>query len=299
VEVGLVVVVLGVVLDGVAGLFGVVAGLFGVVVVPVEVEPGVIVVPVALLPLVPVASVLEDCGTPVELAGTQFAELVLVEEEGIELLEELGGVLEVELGDVLEVELGDVLLVELGDVLLAVEELGVVVLDAVLPAALALVAGTMPAGQLFVPVALGVVVELGVVVVVDVPVCDEGIVLVPLCEEGIVLVPLCEDGVEVVLDGEVVVVEFVVVDVVCAATHVAPAVRINSNVNFFMVFRPRWSNRVALDCDAHIQGRVCCCQSKKWASVCRPRLVLCCVEPTFGLGAVAKLPGPVTPIPAA
>jgi hypothetical protein len=100
-------------------------------------------------------------------------------------------------------------------------------------------------------------------------------VLVPLCEEGIVLVPLCEDGVEVVLDGEVVVVEFVVVDVVCAATHVAPAVRINSNVNFFMVFSSSLvkSSGFRLRCPHSGQG-VLLPVKKKWASVCRPRLRL-------------------------
>jgi hypothetical protein len=147
--------------------------------------------------------------------------VVLVEELGLVVLadpEELGIVLLLlVLGDVLEVELGDVLLAD--DVLGDVEAVALVV-D---PVALAVVLGTMPGGQLFAGDELLGVVVLGVVevlgVVVDVPVCDEGVVE---------LVPVCDD------DGEVVVVELVVVDVLCAATHVAHAVRINTNVNFFM-----------------------------------------------------------------
>jgi hypothetical protein len=206
VEVGLVVVVLGVVVEGVACEFGVVAVLFGVVVAPEEVEPGV---------MVPVE--FEDCGTADPLAGTQFAPLAVLEVLGVVLVEELG----VDVAD--PEELGKVLLLVLGAVLLAEEALGVVeevelVVD---PAALALVLGTMPGGQLFV----GELDELGVVEVLGV------VVEVPVCDVGVVAVPDCEAGADV--DG-VVVVEFVVVDVVCAATHVAPAVRINTNVNFFM-----------------------------------------------------------------
>src|SRR5882762_9546597 len=172
-------------LVGVAGVLGVTAGPFGVVVVPLEVEPGVIVLPVELAPVVPVASVFEDCGTPVELAGTQFA---------VAVVEVLG----VELGDVEEV-------VELlGEALELDEVLGVEVVVLIEPVALALVLGTMPAGQLLVEDALGVVDGV-----------DE--VLAPVCDE-------------VEVEGDVV----VVVDVLCAATHVAPAVRINSIVSFFM-----------------------------------------------------------------
>jgi hypothetical protein len=268
VDVGLV--VLGeVLLGGVAGLFGVVAVPLGVVVVPVEeVEPGVIVLLPLVLPVVPVVElpVFEDCGTPELLAGTQFAELVVLlvvvlpDEDGI-VLEELGEVLlvellalgvvlEVELGDVLLVELGEVLLVELGDVLL-VEELGVVVLEAEAPGpvALALVEGTMPGGQLF-TVLLGDVLLGDVLGVVDVPVCEEGEVEVPVWDDG---------DVDVSCEGEVLVVELelVVVDVVCAATHVAHTVRINTSVNFFMVFvLIDRINRVAIHCDAHPESRV-------------------------------------------
>jgi hypothetical protein len=218
-----VVVLLGVVVFGVACEFGVVAVPFGVVVAPLEVEPGVIVPLLLLVPVVLVElPVFEDCGTADPLAGTQFAlavlevpgvELVLGDvlllELGIELVELLGEVLLLELGDVLELELGEVVLVEL---------LGVDVVELVEPVALALVLGTMPAGQLLlVEEALGVV-ELGVVA--DVPLCDDdGIV------EGEVDVPDCVEGDVVVVD---------VVDVVCAATHVAAAVRITSSVNFFM-----------------------------------------------------------------
>ena len=220
---------LGVVVFGVACEFGVVAVLFGVVVAPLEVEPGVIVPLLLLVPVVLVElPVFEDCGTADPLAGTQFAlavlevpgvEVVLVEvvevllgdvlllELGIELVGLLGEVLLLELGDVLELELGEVVLVEL---------LGVDVVELVEPVALALVLGTMPAGQLLLE-ALGVV-ELGVVA--DVPLCDDdGMV------EGEVDAPDCVEGDVVVVD---------VVDVVCAATHVAAAVRITSSVNFFM-----------------------------------------------------------------
>jgi hypothetical protein len=215
VELGLVVVVLGEVLDGlvgVAGVLGVTAGPFGVVVAPVEVDPGVMDVPA--VPVVvedPLAPVFEDCGTADPPAGTQFA-FALVEvlgvvlalgdvEEVVELL--LGEALLVEL--VLAVELGDALL-ELGVVLL-VEVVGVEVVELIEPVALALVLGTMPAGQLLVEDALGV---LDGVVEVLAPVCDE------------------------VVDEAEGVVVLVVVDVVCAATHVAPAVRINTNVSFFI-----------------------------------------------------------------
>jgi hypothetical protein len=214
VELGLVVVVLGEVLDGlvgVAGVLGVTAGPFGVVVAPVEVDPGVMDVPA--VPVVvedPLAPVFEDCGTADPLAGTQFEVAVEVlgvvlalgdVEEVVELL--LGEALLVEL--VLAVELGDALL-ELGMVLL-VEVLGVEVVELIEPVALALVLGTMPAGQLLVEDALGV---LDGVVEVLAPVCDE------------------------VVDEAEGVVVLVVVDVVCAATHVAPAVRINTNVSFFI-----------------------------------------------------------------
>jgi hypothetical protein len=214
VELGLVVVVLGEVLDGlvgVAGVLGVTAGPFGVVVAPVEVDPGVMDVPA--VPVVvedPLAPVFEDCGTADPLAGTQFEVAVEVlgvvlalgdVEEVVELL--LGDALLVEL--VLAVELGDALL-ELGMVLL-VEVLGVEVVELIEPVALALVLGTMPAGQLLVEDALGV---LDGVVEVLAPVCDE------------------------VVDEAEGVVVLVVVDVVCAATHVAPAVRINTNVSFFI-----------------------------------------------------------------
>jgi len=246
-----VVVLLGVVVFGVACEFGVVAVLFGVVVAPLEVEPGVIVPLLLLVPVVLVElPVFEDCGTADPLAGTQFAlavlevpgvEVVLVEvvdvllgdvlllELGIELVELLGEVLLLELGDVLELELGEVLLVEL---------LGVDVVELVEPVALALVLGTMPAGQLLlVEEALGVV-ELGVVA--DVPLCDDdGMV------EGEVDVPDCVDGDVVVVD---------VVDVVCAATHVAAAVRITSSVNFFMFSVLVISS--GYDCDAHSSGQV-------------------------------------------
>ncbi len=227
VEAGLVVVLGLVVLEGVACVFGVVVVPLGVVVAPEEVDPGVMVDPLALLPLVPEASGFDDCGTPLAPAGTQFALAVVevpavavVEVEAVELL---GDALLLELGIELEL-LGKVLLVELGDALLGVvvlvELLGVEVVPVVDPGALALVLGTIPAGQLLVDEALGVV-ALGLVVV------D-----VPLCDDGIVLVPDCEAGAEVVLDGDVLVV-VLVVDVVCAATHV-PAVRMTTNVNFFM-----------------------------------------------------------------
>jgi hypothetical protein len=219
---------LGVVVFGVAWEFGVVSVLFGVVVAPLEVEPGVIVpllVPVVALPVASVeVPVFEDCGTPVELAGTQF-EAVLVEDGVVELFVELGDEAVVDpvvLGEVLEVALGEVL--ELG-VELAVEELGVA--DALVEAladpaveAVALVAGTMPAGQLFI-----VEEELGVVALV--PVVD-----VPVCVVGEADAPVCD---EVDVDGEVVVVVCVlVVEEVCAAAHVAVAVRTRINVNFFM-----------------------------------------------------------------
>jgi len=242
VEAGLVGVELGLVLDGlvgVAGVLGVTAGPFGVVVVPLEVEPGVIVLPVELAPVVPVASVFEDCGTPVELAGTQFA-VAVVEVLGVELgdveevVELLGEALE--LDDVLAVELGDAL--ELLGVVLLVEVLGVEVVVLIEPVALALVLGTMPAGQLVVEDALGVVDGV-----------DE--VLAPVCDE-------------VEVEGDVV----VVVDVLCAATHVAPAVRINSIVSFFMFSILVISS--GSSCDAHFRGRVHRPEPKKWAGVGRP-----------------------------
>jgi hypothetical protein len=226
---------LGVVVFGVACEFGVVAVPFGVVVAPLEVEPGVIV-PLLLL-LVPVVSVelpvLEDCGTAEPLAGTQSAlavlevpgvELVLVVVEAVveellgeELLLELGMELAELLGAVLLLALGEVLLLELGEVEL-VELLGVEVVVLAAPVAFALVRGTIPAGQLLlVEEALGVV-ELGVVD--DVPVCDDdGIV------EGEVDAPDCVDGVVVVV---------LVVEEVCAAAHVAHAVRTRIIVSFFM-----------------------------------------------------------------
>ena len=121
---------------------------------------------------------LDDCGT--ELAGTQFA-LAVLEVPGVEpVVVDVEPVVEVLLGEALPLELGMELellgeaLVELGGVVLA--ELGVVVLVEVLgvdvvvlvePVALALVDGTIPAGQLLVEEALGVV-ALGLAVV-DVP----------------------------------------------------------------------------------------------------------------------------------
>jgi hypothetical protein len=228
VEVGLVVVVLGAALEGVAWEFGVVAVLFGVVVAPVElVDPGVI------------EPLFEDWGTPDELAGTQFAPLAVVEELGVVVAdpEELGIVLVLlALGEVLAVELGDVLLGDVEEVALVVD-----------PVALALVLGTMPGGQLLVgelDELLGVVEVLGV----GVPVCDVGAVPVPDCEAG------------ADVDG-VVVVEFVVVDVVCAATHVAPAVRINTNVSVFMFSVLVKSS--GFNCDAHSSGQVRCHRPKK------------------------------------
>jgi hypothetical protein len=233
--------------------FGVVPVPFGVVVAPVEVDPGVIVPLLLLVPVVELP-VFEDCGTAEPLAGTQSAlavlvvpgvEVVLVEVEPVEALV-LGVLLEVELGEVLALELGiellellgEVLLLELGDVVL-VDVLGVVLVELVVPVALALVRGTIPAGQLLVEEALGVV-ELGLVA--EVPLCDDdGIV------EGEVLAPDCVD------EGEVVVVD--VVDVVCAATHV-PAVRITTKVNFFM-FSVLVISSGSI-CDARIQGRVRC-----------------------------------------
>lgn len=206
-------------------LLGVVSVLFGVVVVPVdEVEPGVMVLPVELLPVVPVVSVFEDCGTAEPLAGTQSA-VAVVEEPGVVLAVELGDVDELLLGEVLlEVDgevllelLGIVLLVELLGVVVLVEEFPLAVVVLVEPGALALVRGTIPAGQLLVEDALGVLVE-GVVLLV--PVCDD-VVSVEL--------PVWD---EVEVDGDVVVV--LVVDDVCAATHVALAVRTKSNVHFFM-----------------------------------------------------------------
>ncbi len=232
------------VLEGVACEFGVVAGLFGVVAVPVEVvDPGVIE-PLVLLPAAPA---FEDCGTADPLAGTQFAPLAVLEVLGVVLVEELGvdvadpeelGIvlLLLALGEVLAVELGDVLLAE--DVLGDVEEVALVV-D---PVERALVLGTMPGGQLFV----GELDELGGVGVLG------GVVEVPVCDDGAVA------GADV--DG-VVVVEFVVVDVVCAATHVAPAVRINTNVNFFMFSVLVKSS--GTDCDAHSSGQVRCHWAKK------------------------------------
>jgi hypothetical protein len=239
---------LGVVVFGVACEFGVVAVPFGVVVAPLEVDPGVIV---PLLLLVPVVSVelpvLEDCGTADPLAGTQSAlavlevpgvELVVVELEAV-VLELLGDEL-LELGIELAELVGEVLLLALGEVLL-VELLGVELVVLVDPVALALVRGTMPAGQLLVEEALGVA-ELGLV---DVPLCEEdGIVELlpvelPVCDEveGVVeLLPVAScDPVE---EGEVVVV-VLVVEEVCAAAHVAHAVRTRIIVSFFMFFCPR------------------------------------------------------------
>jgi hypothetical protein len=233
---------LGVVVLGVDCEFGVVTVPFGVVVAPLEVDPGVIVVP--LLLLVPVVSVelpvFEDCGTADPLAGTQSAlavlvvpgvEVVLVEvvpavellgevlllELGIELVELLGVVLLLEVGVVLLLELGDVVVVEL---------LGVEAVVLVVPVAFALVRGTMPAGQLLVEEALGVV---EVVPVVEDPACEEdGIVeLLP------VVLPVCDE-----VEGVVVVV-VLVVEEVCAAAHVAHAVRTRIIVSFFMFFCPR------------------------------------------------------------
>jgi hypothetical protein len=260
----------------------VVAVVLGVVVAPLEVDPGVIVDPVELLPLVPVVELplFEDCGTPLEPAGTQFA-LAVLEVPGVELVvvevvpvvELLGEVLPLELGmellellgDVLLVELGEVLLLELGVVVVLVEELGVEVVLLVDPVALAPVLGTMPAGQLLVEEALGVVelgaVELGLVLV-EVPLCDD---------DGIVLVPDCEAaGEELEVEGVVDVV-VLVVDVVCAATHV-PAVRITTNVNFFM-FSVLVISSGSI-CDARIQGRVRCCEPKKGPAFRRPSLVV-------------------------
>jgi hypothetical protein len=247
VEAGLVVVLGVVVLDGLAGtagVLGVTAGGFGVVVVPIE------VVPVVELPVE-----FEDCGTADPPAGTQFAPLAVLEELGIVLVDELGvdavvEVLEVELGDVLELALGDVLLAD--DVLGEVEELAVVLV----PVALTLVFGTMPGGQLF----DGEVDELLGVVVVEVLLCDEGVVPIPDCEAG------------ADVDGVVLVVEFVVVDVVCAATHVAPAVRIKSNVNFFMFSVLVKSS--GSQCDARSWGRVRRQVPKKWAGMTGPGLRL-------------------------
>jgi len=241
---------LGVVVFGVACEFGVVAVPFGVVVAPLEVDPGVIV---PLLLLVPVVSVelpvLEDCGTADPLAGTQSAlavlevpgvELVVVELEAV-VLELLGDEL-LELGIELAELVGEVLLLALGEVLL-VELLGVELVVLVDPVALALVRGTMPAGQLLVEEALGVA-ELGLV---DVPLLEEdGIVELlpvelPVCDEveGVVeLLPVVScDPVEEV-EGEVVVV-VLVVEEVCAAAHVAHAVRTRIIVSFFMFFCPR------------------------------------------------------------
>jgi hypothetical protein len=186
------------------------------------------VLPVELLPVVPVVSVFEDCGTAEPLAGTQSA-VAVAEAPGVELALELGDVdeaVELLLGEVLLELLGIVLLLELLGIVLLVELLGVVVLVEefplavvvlVEPGALALVRGTMPAGQLLVEDALGVLVE-GFVLLV--PVCDD-VVSVEL--------PVWD---EVEVDGDVVVV--LVVDDVCAATHVALAVRTKSNVHFFM-----------------------------------------------------------------
>jgi len=235
---------LGVVVFGVACEFGVVAVPFGVVVAPLEVDPGVIV-PLLLVPVVSVElPVFEDCGTADPLAGTQSAlavldvpgvELVLVVVEAV-VLELLGDEL-LELGIELAELLGEVLLLELGEVLL-VELLGVELVVLVDPVALALVRGTMPAGQLLVEEALGVA-ELGLV---DVPLCEEdGIVELlpvelPVCDEveGVVeLLPVVScDPVEEV-EGEVVVV-VLVVEEVCAAAHVAHAVRTRIIVSFFM-----------------------------------------------------------------
>jgi len=235
-----VVVELGVVvLDGLAG----VAVLFGEVVVPVEVvDPGL------MLPVVEVPVEFEDCGTADPPAGTQFAPLAVLEELGVVLADELGvdALVDV-LGEVLDAELGDVLLAD--DVLGEVEELAVVLV----PLALALVLGTMPGGQLF----TGEVDELlGVVVVVEVLLCDEGVVPVPDCEAG------------ADVDGVVLVVEFVVVDVVCAATHVAPAVKITNNVSFFIF--SVLVNRVALNAMPVFWAGCAAPGQKKWAGVDRP-----------------------------
>ena len=202
-------------LAGTAGVLGVTAGPFGVV----AVEFGVVAVPVVEVVEAPLIPVFDDCGTADPLAGTQLA-VAVVEVLGVEPAVALGDVEEVVellLGEALLVDA--VLLVELGEVLellgrvLLVELLGVEVVVLIDPVALALVLGTMPAGQLLVEDARGVV---------DGTLCDEGVVEVPVCVEVV-------DEVE----GDVVV---LVVDVVCAATHVAPAVRIKSNVNFFMFF---------------------------------------------------------------
>ena len=244
---------LGVLVFGVDCEFGVVAVPFGVVVAPLEVEPGVIV---PLLLLVPVVSVelpvFEDCGTADPLAGTQSAlavldvpgvVLVLVEVEAV-VEELLGEVLLLELGieliELVLLGLGEVLLLELGDVVLA-DVLGVEVVVLIDPVALALVRGTMPAGQLLVEEALGAV-EL---VPMEDPACEEEgrvellPVVLPVCDEveGVVaLLPV--DPVEEV-EGELVVVVVLVVDEVCAAAHVAHAVRTRIIVNFFMFFCPR------------------------------------------------------------
>jgi hypothetical protein len=250
---------LGVVVFGVAcefgvvevPLLGVVSVLFGVVVVPVdEVEPGVMVLPVELLPLVPVVSGFEDCGTADPLAGTQsaFAE---AEVPGVELALELGDVeevVELVLGDVLLEVDGDVLLelgvlLELLGMVLLVELFGVELVLLVEPVALALVRGTMPAGQLLVEDALGVV---------------EGVVevLVPVCDDVSVELPVCD---EVEVEGDVLVVLFVV-DVVCAATHVVLAARTKSNVHFFMFSVLVKSS--GYSCDAHSSGQVRCLRVK-------------------------------------
>jgi hypothetical protein len=232
-------------------LLGVVAVPFGVVAVPVdEVEPGVMVLPVELLPLVPVVSGFEDCGTADPLAGTQSA-VAVVEVPEVELALELGDVEEVVellLGMVLLEVDGEVLLELLGIVLLEllgvvvlVEEFPLAVVVLVEPGALALVRGTIPAGQLLVEDALGVVVDG--VVEVPVPVCDE--VALPVCEE-------------VEVEGDVVVV--LVVDDVCAATHVALAVRTRSNVHFFMFSVLVKSS--GYSCDAHSSGQVRCLRVK-------------------------------------
>src|SRR5438270_231794 len=206
--------------------FGVVDVPFGVVVAPLEVDPGVIV---PLLLLVPVVSVelpvFEDCGTADPLAGTQSALAVLVVPgvvlelvEVVPALELLGEVLLLELGielvellgDVLLLELGDVLLLELGEVVL-VELLGVEVVVLVVPVAFALVRGTIPAGQLLVEEALGLV---EVVPVLADPLCEEDriVELLP------VVLPVCDE-----LEGFVVVV-VLVVEEVCAAAQLAHAV---------------------------------------------------------------------------
>jgi hypothetical protein len=238
---------LGVLVFGVDCEFGVVAVPFGLVVAPLEVEPGVIV-PLLLVPVVSVElPVFEDCGTADPLdpeAGTQFA-LAVLEVPGVELV--LVEVVDVLLGDVLLLELGielvellgEVLLLELGEVEL-LEVLGVEVVVLVVPVAFALVRGTMPAGQLLVEEALGVVEP---VLLVEEPVCEEdGIVELlpvelPVCDEveGVVeLLPvvLCDPLEEV--EGELVVVVVFVVEEVCAAAHVAHAVRTRIIVNFFM-----------------------------------------------------------------